>query len=302
MFSLVALLLSAAPASSPVRLLYVATDTQCPAKERLISAVVARLGTVPFADDATETVEVRVLRSGEALTAQVSRYGPAGESGRRELSSPTLDCSELFRALELAVAIAIDPRAGLVRPAVKAAPAPLPVPTHVEEREPPAAPTLFHLGLGVSGSYGTGPTATAGFVVFAGLKHRQLEVSLGGRVELPAGLAVGSGHLGTQLMLGDLAACMAISAFRACGTGQLGALRMSSEGLLPGVQQTSLVASAGARLALVFSLSEHWALRPFVEVTASLTRLTVVSEGTPVWASAPVAGNAGLALVLKSGD
>ena len=90
-----------------------------------MSAVAARLGADPFTDEASEAVSVRVSRTGGSLSALVLRSGPEGERGRRELTSPTLACTELYRALELAVAIAIDPR-WLARPIAP----PLPLASH----------------------------------------------------------------------------------------------------------------------------------------------------------------------------
>ncbi len=193
----------------------------------------ARLGYNPFGDDGNETVEVQLRRSGNTLSARVIRSGAEGETGRRELTSPTADCSELFRALELAVAISVDPRAGLVRPSAPPTQAPVtapPPPVVAIAPERPPVPTFFHLGLGPTGSLGTGPTPTFGFGLIAGFRHGLFELDLGGRVELPSGLALSPGSISTQAVVGNLSACLAVSIIRACGLGEVGALRVTSIG------------------------------------------------------------------------
>jgi hypothetical protein len=299
-FSVVALLLVAQAPQPRLKLVYDPAETGCATKVRLVSAIVARLGADPFLDDAPETVEVKVNRTATELNASVVRSGPGGETGRRELQSPTLDCSELFRAVELAVAIAVDPHAGLVnpRPRVVIAPAPAVV-TPVPE---PETPLPLHAGLGLLGAIGNGPTPTMGFALMLGLQKGSFELGIGGRVELPSGLAVQGGRLGTQVLVGNLAACLAISRFRACGLGELGALRVSSTGIDPVVYQTVLVVNAGARFAVHFAAAEHFSLRPFIEVGASLARTTLMFDGAPVWVTPPVTGTLGLAFLLGSGE
>ncbi len=297
------LLLAAAAPQSRVRLLYDAADTGCPARARLASAVMARLGYEPFRDDANETVEVQVHRSGNSLSARVVRSGAEGETGRRELTSPTTDCTELFRALELAVAIAIDPRAGLVRPSATATQTPVvaPVPSVVVAPAKPPVPTFFHLGVGPTGSLGTGPRPTFGFALFGGLRHGLLELNLGGRVELPAVMGLSPGSISTQTVVGNLTVCLAVSVIRACALGEAGALRVTSTGLTPAAQQTAVLADLGVRLGLHLQLSEHLALRPFLDVAASLARTAVLADGRAVWVTSPVIGTLGTALVITSG-
>ncbi len=299
------LLMTAAPTQSRVRLVYDAADTGCPARARLASAVMARLGYEAFTDDASDTVDVQLRRAGDTLTAQVVRSNAGGETGRRELTSPTTDCSELFRALELAVAIAVDPRAGLIRPTAKptqpSVVAPVPVPVAVTAEATPPTPTFFHLGMGPTGSLGTGPTPTFGFGLVAGFRRGHFELGVGGRVELPSVLALSPGSISTQAVVGNLSACLAVSILRACALGEVGALRVTSAGLTPPAQQTAVLADLGVRIAVHLQLSQHLALRPFLDLAASLARTAVFADGKAVWTTYPVFGTLGLALLLTSG-
>lgn len=312
MLCLLPLLLATLPTQPPVRLVYEEGDTGCPNRERLVRAVAARLGANPFTDEANEAVSVRVHRAGDSLSAQVVRSGPEGERGRRDLTSPTLDCTELFRALELAVAIAIDPRAGLARPSAPslppASPPSSPIQAPAESPLPPEAvqalpqtPTHVHLGLGPSGSLGSGPTATLGLVLIAGLQHGSFELGLGGRVELPSQLGLSPGNIRTQAVVGNLSVCLAVLFLRACALGEAGALRVTSEGLTPAVQQTAVLAGLGGRVAAHFQPWEYLAVRPFLDVTATLARTSVRADGAVVWTTPPAMGTLGVALSLASG-
>jgi hypothetical protein len=301
------LFLNVVPNQPQVRLVYDAGDTGCPARDRLASAVMARLGYDAFNEDAVETVSVQLRRSPGGLRAQVIRSTSEGMTGQRELDSPTTDCTELFRAMELAVAIAIDPRAGLIRPT---APAPAPViasvqvpvqrPVAAPEPRPPPVPTVFHLGLGPTGSLGTGPTATFGLGLVGGIRHGLFELSLGGRVELPSVRVLSPGSFSTQTVVGNLNVCLAVSLMRACALAELGALRVTSTGLTPAAQQTAILAGLGARLGIHFQAFEHLAVRPFFNVGASLARTSVVANGKVVWTTSPVMGTLGLAFVITS--
>lgn len=273
-----------------------------------MSAVTARLGYQPFSDEGIEMVEVQLRRSGNALAAQVIRFNAGQETGRREMRSPTTDCSELFRAIELAVAIAIDPRAGLVRPmppvarpVVPPAPPPTSFARAPRESEPPPTPTLFHIGLAPTGSLGTAPAPTLGFALLGGLRHGLFELSLGGRVELPVSLILAPGTIRTQALVGSLNACLAVSVIRACALGELGALRVTSTGLTPPAQQTAILADLGMRLGVHLQFFKHFALRPFLDVAAALTRTVVLADGKAVWVTSPVLGTLGLAVLITSG-
>jgi hypothetical protein len=307
--------LSATPDIPTVRLNYDPKDTGCPDRERLAGVVTARLGRNPFAADAVDGVEVQVRRTGSTLTAEIVRFSGGIQSGRRELSSPTTDCGELFQALGLALAIAIDPRAGLIRPevtpqATPAAPAPVPPPVVPPPVVPPVAaastplqprvPTTFQVGVAPTGSLGTGPTPTFGLALFVGLRHGLFALDLGGRVELPTGLDLAPGRIATQAVVGDLDACLAVSVLRACALAELGVLRVTSDGLTPPAQQTVVLADLGLRLAVQLQLFDHLALRPFLDVGAALTRTAVIADGERVWVTPPLIGTIGISVLVTS--
>jgi hypothetical protein len=101
------------------------------------------------------------------------------------------------------------------------------------------------------------------------------------------------------VLAGHATACLAVSVVRACALGELGGLRVESEGVIPGTRQTALLANLGVRIALHFRVLDVLAVRPFAELTAALVRTTVLVDGRPAWNTSPVAGVLGLAVFVS---
>jgi hypothetical protein len=305
-WSLLPLLMISSAGQTQIRLAYDSSDTGCPARTRLVGAVTARLGYDPFSDEAVDTVTVQLSRASNGLRATVIRLSGETEAGRRELNSPTGDCSELFRALELAVSLAIDPRAGLIRAPPQPPPAPAPVPATLPvaavlpAAPKPRTPTIWAVALSPTGSVGTGPTPTFGFALVGAMRHGFFELNIGVRAEFSSILSLSPGLVRTQVIVGQLGTCLAIAVVRACVQGEGGALRVTSAGLSPPAQETVGIANLGLRFGLHLQLSTHFALRPFVDITASLARTVVLASGKEVWATSPVNGTLGLALAFTS--
>ena len=105
-----------APAAPPVppsvRLSYVLGRgaEQCPPEAALRRGVAARLGRDPFRAEGAQLVSIRVEATRAGLAATVEVRDAAGKAvGTRTVASSRRDCAELAAAVELAVAIAIDP-------------------------------------------------------------------------------------------------------------------------------------------------------------------------------------------------
>jgi hypothetical protein len=128
-----ALVATATAAEPPRALLLYARGggaERCPDEAAVRAAVTARLGRDPFRDrpeEAELAIVVSVRRRGQALEASIGLddlHGAAGglpvgrePIGRRRLRSRGADCKQLFAALELALALAIDPNALSTPPA-----------------------------------------------------------------------------------------------------------------------------------------------------------------------------------------
>jgi hypothetical protein len=88
----------------------------CPDEETIKNAVSARLGYEPFDAAAPRRLTAHVSRTGTDLVGEVRLTDDAGSLlGERRIDGGGADCMELSRALELAISIAIDPRA-MLRP------------------------------------------------------------------------------------------------------------------------------------------------------------------------------------------
>ncbi len=128
----------------------------CSSQAQIAEQVAARLGRSPFAADAARTIDAYVTRGEGGWRAEILVRGRDGAlAGTRELTSEAPDCAAIEAASVLAVALAIDPDAGL-RPAPPrppappqpllppsrevAAPPPSPLPVPISPSIPPASP------------------------------------------------------------------------------------------------------------------------------------------------------------------
>lgn len=281
-------------AVTPMRLRYDVVGTECPDSAALDAAVSARLGRAAFASEGADAIEVKVKATGRGLEARVVKHVGGAEVGVRELASPALDCVELFRALELAVALAVESSGS------RAAPAAAPAPVAPASPNPTEVPWRFFGGPAVMGVLGSGVGPTGGAGLSLGVQRGRFELGLGGRVELPSTRAVPNGTLSTQASLGELAGCVALGGARACGLFSLGALRVTSDGLTRPTLEVTVLAALGARLAWEVRLSERIRLRPWLDVSGQLAGTVVTSGGEVVWSSSPVLGAVGLAVLFSS--
>ena len=132
---------AASAEAGKVRLEYSRDDSasRCPDAEELRARIEARLGRESFDASAEELLRVEVRRA-EGWQGTVELLDSSGRSrGRRALSSTQADCRELTQAIELAVALALDPPVfQRARPATEEPRRPIIAPTTAPA--PPVAP------------------------------------------------------------------------------------------------------------------------------------------------------------------
>jgi len=144
-----AIALVAAPAAAdpdPVRFAWVRARgaDACASQEQIAEQVAARLGRSPFAGDAARSIEAIVTRDARGFHAEIYERSRDGAlAGMRALSSEAATCAPIEDASVLAIALAIDPEAGL---------RPLP------PRRPPAPIRVSQAGVGTASGCG-GPPA-----------------------------------------------------------------------------------------------------------------------------------------------
>jgi len=115
--------------------------TECPEEAELQSIVAARLGYDPFSVDGESTLRVTITRTGRGLRGQIRLENPSrGNLGARAIESTGADCTELAKAMALAISIAVEPLRAL-EAAPSGAHAPTPAPSHADASAPTAADT-----------------------------------------------------------------------------------------------------------------------------------------------------------------
>lgn len=280
----------------------------------LRDAVAAHLGYVPWDPLAPRLVIVAVGREGGTLRARVELREPDGRiGGVRELASVDGDCGELAAAVELAIAIAIDPlgvaRAGSQGAAARrprtAPTARGPGPGPPREVAPAArAEDLRRTRLAVSVGgllcVGTEPSSLAGGLTLqARLQRRRTSLGLEGRVDLPARRAVPGGEISASLLLGGLVGCYHLGPALGCGLLELGALRAAGHDLPAAASATLFYGAGGARVGLELPLAAVLALRLHGDLLATFSHITLRETGTQraIWSTPPLSGALGVAAV-----
>src|SRR5262245_4195326 len=92
---------------APVRVRFVLVDrsgARCPDQFQLRSAAVSRLGYDPFVTSAPSTLYVTISRTVRGLRGEIKLEDPSRESaGARQIESVSGDCTELGKAMALAI-------------------------------------------------------------------------------------------------------------------------------------------------------------------------------------------------------
>ncbi len=304
----------AAEAAGTARLVYLRGQgaESCPDDVAMRDAVAARLGYDPFTPFALDTLFTEIDKEGSGFVARVKLVGNDGAvRGARTLGT-TGACSELTTTLALTISLAIDPMAFARKgPPEGLPPSERPVDTTTpptdetsppppdETPPPPPAPrerVRFGGGAGVVGAAGAEPGPGLGFFVFADARYGAFGGVLEGRADLPSSADAGGARVSSSLLALSLLPCAYSGFVFACARGALG--RLSAEGLdvtQPGTS-SALWAAAGARIGGDFPLGAVLRVRLHVGTDAVLTRYDLRIGGFPVFRTAPLAGDLGLAL------
>ena len=297
-------------------------EDACPDASAIESAVSARLGYVPFVDDAPLRIEVHVRRAGRTRRAVLRVTGADGSPrGERTVESSGSGCDELARALALAISVAIDPLSLTRSAPVEATELPEPVetvcPTCPEVApapvcpappEPTVAPAVAperpeiggFLGLGAHVAIEGAPDVTGGFVVEGGVElFERVAIAIEARVDVPVGrdATTGRGQVRAHFLGGSLVPCVQLLFVSVCGTLTLGAMRGEGSGVDLPRNDASFFATAGARVAVTASFVEALELRVFGEVDGTLTPTLLDLSDRTVWRAPDVSGTVGVRLI-----
>jgi hypothetical protein len=280
----------------------------CPAPKATEEAVAARLGYNPFQPEAKELIEVLIFAEKTGGMAATMRLVDAAgkEQGKRELNTTSRDCGELASALQLAIAIAVDPQSFMGGPApIPAAeamppPPPPPPPPPLLEASPEPAPSKIHFsaGLGVVGLVGSAPQPTGGVDVRLSLAGERFSISLDGRGDLPQGLDVGPGHFALNTLMASVAPCFHLSIFGACAVVGAGAVRISTSNLEMPTDLTAPLVVGGARLRVDWNFTKRLSLAASVDGLIPITRTILTVSDMPVWTAPSFTVVGGVMLVV----
>jgi len=291
---------------------------KCPDDDSLRADVAAHLGYEPFESDDVRTIVVTIAKAGRGLRGKIVVRGAAGETlGKRELASAETDCAELASALVLAVSIAIDPlqlaRASpppsapapvvasvLATPVLESAPARAAAEEPVRAPPPPGDPVTWRLALGAGTAIGAEPAPSFGATIEGGVRWRKASFGLEGRLDLPASLEDASGTgVRASRVAGTFVPCLHEGVFLVCGLGTLGVLQGSGLGVTNATSDTTVLATAGARLGVEWPVYGVLAVRVAADGAATLTRTTLHVAGQSLWTTPPFLAGLGLAAVAR---
>jgi hypothetical protein len=304
----------------------------CPDESELRNAVATRFGYDPFFVWAKQAVIVQISHPHNRYIARVQLLDEHGIThGAHELASNQRDCAEIFDAVALAIAIALDAASKSNPPPVPSEPAPAPsappptAPPPVPESPPPTPQTRstqeseariqppgpsptprLHVAVGIDalGSLGMVPSAAPGVSAFARGRVESLSLSIEVRGDLPESAArsakLGGGRVEAWLPAVGLAPCFHAGYVAACAVGMLGSLQASGHDIDPRSSQTAIFVAAGARLGVEWPESAIFALRVHVDGVANLHRAQLMlGQSDQVWPAPPFAGTLGAGVVAR---
>jgi hypothetical protein len=210
----------------------------CPDEGELRKAVAARLGYDPFFPWATKTIEASVTRGKKGFHGEVKVIDAAGMvRGARALDATSQDCTDIVRALALAISIALDDL-GVDTPNVASTnvlePLPAPSPATLPGPEKPPSPSdalakpapdspapvaapsspgshsRLEPGLWVAPgvSFGTAPSTAVGLQIDVRLRYALFSADAELHADLPASGGNTADLVRTYLVVGSLVPCV----------------------------------------------------------------------------------------------
>lgn len=287
---------------TPIALEYVA-PAACPDEISLRAGVVARLGQDPFRGDAPRKALIDVEPTAAGFVAAIELREAGGRVSRRAVG-PAAKCEDAVAALELALAVIIDPTTGasagdptpITTTTIPSPNAPVPAygppvyePPGWRTPPTPAGPRVHELALIIGLVAGAHPESEGYFGVRAGYRLApHWRIGMFGRV------AEGSGTLDPErtyeTRTSELAVegCWRREFVLACGFVGAGSKSVqvhrytTSSGYEDVADYSDPYGLVGASLALEVPLGNAF-LRPMIESAAPLPQVHVESEGVRRW-------------------
>jgi hypothetical protein len=294
----------------------------CPDAATLAASINRRLGWDAFDDAASERVELRVGAGGPGLRATIRFVDVRGGArGERVLESSQTDCVELAAAVELAIAITIDPDGDGATVAsrkpvrriyeeppprqVVAAPRPAaaPEPSAVVETPvttTPSPPLRLTVGLGASGAAGFTPAGAGGAVGELALERGALGLGLRVIVQTDTSERVeGGGTVHASLLGAALVGCFRAGLLGLCGLVEADRVSGRGEDVPAATSGAGVRVGAGALASWDVPVVSPWFLRGVAELQAPIVGTRLLLGERVAWESPVAAGRLGLLVGLR---
>jgi hypothetical protein len=314
----VMLLCSAATATPNVRLSYSEGPgvSGCPPERTLRHAVVSRLGEDPFAPEGKRVFEARIRAQGRALEGLVNLVDEQGNhAGRRRFESSHAECTQLIKAMALAISLAINPNLATSeertmppaagQPQVGSAGHSAPEPATVSRSPEPTAerasaperqegspwPWRFTLGAAMNGAVGAGPEPTLGALAFGRVRRRYASVALEVRYDAPFDHAVGTDSVHSSMWASAIAPCLHLAFARGCGLVLAGDVRAGSQSVDEPQNPHGWFLASGLRAGVEWPVSAGLGFTAQLDGLFTIKPVRIVLDGRPVWRT-PLASGA----------
>jgi hypothetical protein len=316
----VVLTVSAESRASEVRLVFTREPgaEACPDEPAVRLAVAARLGYDPFVDGAAgRTVRVVLAPAGRWLRASIELVDELGElQGVHQLAPHLHGCDALASAMELAIAIAIDPLRATGVAAAEApspSPSPSPPPLPAEVLAPPLqlpaltarprrapAPDVSDgedesgarlVGrLAILAAIASAPNATWGIEAGLGAEWRRFSIGAELRGDLPGSRVAAGGTVSSSLVVVNLLPCVRAYGLFFCGLLSGGVLIAYGADFIVDRRAILPFFGGGARVGIELRLTRRLALGLHADLLAPFTRAVLEVDDQVLFRAPPVSG------------
>jgi hypothetical protein len=306
-------------AADPVRLVYVreAGVEGCPDEESVRRAVAARLGHDPFVEvDPRRTVRATIGKKGPWLRVSIELSDESGELlGTNQLTPRVRDCHTVASAMELAIALAIDPLHALETRAPSPSPSPTESPLVVPAQTAPAAPALVVrrarpaarawpptdeeiaenrvrlVGrVAILAAVSAEPGATWGIALGLAAQWRRFSVGAELRGDVPGTRVSGGGTVSGSLVVINLLPCVRAYGIFFCGLFSGGVMIANGAGFPVDQQAVVPFFGGGARAGVEFKLSRRIAIGLHADLLAPFTQTVLYVDRNELYRADPVSG------------
>ncbi len=237
------------------------------------------LGRSAISADAAARIDVTTAREGETLRATLTFTDENGVSHPRAMTAAS--CDELAESVALVISLVLREEAP-PPPAPASTPTPRPVeqPTNdalFTPAPPPATSRVVELGVATS-------SARHDAIVLGGrLEQRRTALGAEVTVGIPEEVEAGQGAVHVWSARADVAACLRMQSFAACGLAGAGVVRARGTDLMDASSAVLPQASVGLRAEWHQRLTRRVGLRVFATIDQVLVRPSFLVDDTAVW-------------------